>query len=140
MAKRKKLKNVVISNQELTPTTIGYLNEKDGGILFVIVAFGIFFAFLYFVPDINQYIEKLKGNDVNQNIPYIPDDPVVEEERQDDSGKEFDFNLDSKIVIGDLTFSKFSANVDTISLSVVNTSKEIVNCSEEEYYIILKNT
>ena len=44
MAKRKKLKNVQINEQELTPTVIGYLNDKGASPLFLIVIFGILFA------------------------------------------------------------------------------------------------
>lgn len=138
MAKRKKLKNVVISNEELTPTTIGYLNEKDGGIFFLFIVFGIFFAFLYFVPEINQYIETKRGNDYSQNNPTVPENPVVEE-NETNAGKEFDFNQETTIVMGELVFSGFKTDIDTISLKVKNNSKNIINCEEKEYYLILKN-
>ena len=138
MAKRKKLKNVVISNEELTPTTIGYLNEKDGGIFFLFIVFGIFFAFLYFVPEINQYIETKRGNNYNQNPPIVEDTPIIEEEKND-IGKEFDYNKETIIVIEELTFSKFETSVDSINFNVENSSKNIKNCAEDEYYLILKN-
>ncbi len=139
MAKRKKLKNVVISKEELTPTTIGYLNEKGGGMLFLLIVFGIFFVFLYFVPEINEYIEKKRGNDYSQNTPTIPDEPDVVE-KQNDLGKEFDFDSKTKIIIDNLTFSNFSVDVDTISLKVKNSSDDIKNFEELEYYLYLKNS
>ena len=63
MAKRKKLKNVVIAPDELKPTTIGYLAEKKSNPLFLLFIFAVLFLFLYYIPDINKYIEKKRGND-----------------------------------------------------------------------------
>ena len=57
MAKRnKKLKNVQISNEELVPTTIGYLETRQKGPFLLIFIFAVLFATLYFMPQITNYM------------------------------------------------------------------------------------
>ena len=81
MAKRKKLKNVVIAPDELTPTTIGYLAEKKSNPLFLLFIFAVLFLFLYYIPDINKYIEKKRGNDYTNNVPSEPEEITYDKKK-----------------------------------------------------------
>ena len=60
MAKRKKLKNIQISNQELTPTTIGYLDSKQKGPFLLLFIFAVLFATLYYMPELTEYFSGKK--------------------------------------------------------------------------------
>ena len=61
MAKRnKKLKNVQISNEELVPTTIGYLETRQKGPFLLIFIFAVLFATLYFMPQITVKKKDIK--------------------------------------------------------------------------------
>lgn len=139
MAKKNKIKNVVINNEELTPTVLGYLEEKSASPLFLLIVFGIFFAFLFFVPEINKYIEKLRGNDYSNNVPYVPSDNDPKYDRND-AGTEFVFSEEPSIVINEITFSDFTLDSDTLSFKVVNNSDAIVDFSQKDYYIYLKDS
>lgn len=139
MAKRKKLKNVKISEQELTPTVIGYLNDKGASPLFLIVIFGILFAFLYFLPEVNVYIEGKRGNNYSNNVSGVPDN-VENEFSKDDTGKEFDFKKDTQIVIKEISFSNFVIDQDKITFVVKNNSDKIVDFTQQEYYLYLKDS
>lgn len=137
MAKRKKLKDVKINEQELTPTVLGYLNEKKANPLFLIVVFGILLTFLYFLPEVNQYIEHKRGNDYSGNVPYVPSDNE-EKFEQNDAGKEFDFNNDLVIVINELELSSFTIKEDIISFNIKNNSSKHIDFGQFNYYIYLK--
>lgn len=139
MAKRKKLKNVKINEQELTPTVIGYLDEKKANPLFLIVVFGILLAFLYYLPEINQYVEQKRGNDYSGNVPYVPSDNE-EKFEQNDAGKEFDFSEASMIVMNEITFSDFKVVDDTLSLVAKNNSSKMIELGQYGYYIYLKDS
>lgn len=139
MAKRKKLKNVQINEQELTPTVIGYLNDKGASPLFLIVIFGILFAFLYFLPEVNVYIEQKRGNDYSSNVPGVVDNNENEFSR-DDAGKEFDLKKDTQIVIKEITLSNFVIDQDKITFVVKNNSDKIVDFTQQEYYLYLKDS
>lgn len=139
MAKRNKLKNVQINEQELTPTVIGYLNDKGASPLFLIVIFGILFAFLYFLPEVNVYIEQKRGNDYSSNVPGVVDNNENEFSR-DDAGKEFDLKKDTEIVIKEITLSNFVIDQDKITFVVKNNSDKIVDFTQQEYYLYLKDS
>ena len=139
MAKRKKLKNIKINDQELTPTVIGYLNEKKASSLFLIVVFGILLAFLYYLPDINKYVEQKRGNDYSNNVPYIPNNNE-EKYEQNDTGKEFDFSSKTIIVMNEISFSEFNIENDTLSFIAKNNSNKILDIGQYGYYIYLKDS
>ena len=138
MAKRKKLKNIKINEQELTPTVIGYLNEKGASPLFLIILFGILFVFLYYLPEINVYIEQKRGNDYSSNVPTVPNDNE-EDYSQTDIGKEFEFSLDTKIVLKELMLSDFKLDSDVITFNAKNNSNKIIDLSQNDYYLYLKD-
>lgn len=139
MAKRKKLKNVKISEQELTPTVIGYLNEKGASPLFLIIVFGILFIFLYYLPEINVYVEQKRGNVYNNNVPSVSNNNE-EEFSQNDAGKEFAITDDVKILLNEITLSEFNLEENVLSFKVKNNSNKIVDLSQNEYYLYLKDS
>lgn len=139
MAKRKKLKNVKISEQELTPTVIGYLNEKGASPLFLIIVFGILFVFLYYLPEINVYVEQKRGNDYRNNVPSVPNNNE-EEFTQNDAGKEFSITNDVNILLNEITLSEFNLEENTLFFKVKNNSNKIVDLSQNEYYLYLKDS
>lgn len=137
MAKKKKIKNVVINNQELTPTVLGYIQEKNGSPIFLILVFGIFLTFLYFVPEVNKYIEKKRGNDYSNNVPFVPEknETVV----INDIGKELEYKDDLIITIKDLTFTDFLLESDELSFKITNISKDIIEYDDNKLYLYLKD-
>lgn len=139
MAKRKKIKDVKIIEQELTPTILGYLDEKKASPLFLIIVFGILLAFLYYLPEINQYVEQKRGNDYSNNVPFVPSDNE-EKFEQNDSGKEYDFSEDASIVMNEITFSDFKLVNDSLSFVAKNNSSKMIDIGQYGYYIYLKDS
>ena len=127
MAKRPKLKNIQISNQELTPTTIGYLENKQKGPFLLVVIFVILFATLYYLPNLTEYFT---GAD-------IPNDGNPAGNIVTDEGTIFMINHDTKITINHIEFSKINLEGNKISIFANNTKDAIV--ALENYYIELYN-
>lgn len=138
MAKRKKLKNVKISEQELTPTILGYLDEKKASPLFLVIVFGILLAFLYYLPDINKYVEEKRGNYYN-TMPSVPGENE-EKFEQNDAGKEYDFSENTSIVMNEITFSDFKFENDSLSFVAQNNSNKMIDVGKYGYYIYLKDS
>ena len=97
MAKRKKLKNIQISNQELTPTTIGYLDSKQKGPFLLLFIFAVLFATLYYMPELTEYFSGKK----------VPMDNTPSNATYDDEGKIFIFNDETLITVNNIEFSKY---------------------------------
>lgn len=136
MAKRKKLKNVVIAPDELTPTTIGYLAEKKSNPLFLLFIFAVLFLFLYYIPDINKYIEKKRGNDYTNNVPSEPEEITYD---KNDLKKEFPFKNDTIITINEVDVTGFSLENSKITFKVINNSDKVIDIGENKYYLYIKN-
>lgn len=57
-SEKKKYDNVVISKEELIPTTIGVIREKESSPLGVIILFVLLITAVIFMPDITRYINE----------------------------------------------------------------------------------
>lgn len=125
MAKRKKLKNIQISNQELTPTTIGYLDSKQKGPLLLVLIFAILFATLYYMPDLTELLSGKKVPMENNPTTTV----------YDDEGNVFMFNSTTLITVNNIEFSKINIDNNQISIHANNTKDAVVYLTG--YYIEL---
>lgn len=126
MAKKKILKNIQISNQELTPTTIGYIETKQKGPFLLVIIFAILIATIYFLPHITEIFNGTR----------IPNDGVPSGNVSDDQGEIFIFNAETLIAIKDVEFSKISLNNNNkLSIYASNTKDDFKRL--ENYYIEL---
>ena len=71
------------------------------------------------MPEINVYIEQKRGNDYSSNVPTVPNDNE-EDYSQTDIGKEFEFSLDTKIVLKELMLSDFNMMLFCIYFYAIN--------------------
>lgn len=125
MAKRKKLKNIQISNQELTPTTIGYLDSKQKGPFLLLFIFAVLFATLYYMPELTEYFSGKK----------VPMDNTPSNATYDDEGKIFIFNDETLITVNNIEFSKIKINNDKLSIFIANTKDNVADL--KDYYLEL---
>lgn len=125
MAKRKKLKNVQISNQELMPTTIGYLDSKQKGPFLLLFIFAVLFATLYYMPELTEYFSGKK----------VPIDNTPSNATYDDEGKIFIFNDETLITVNNIEFSKIKINNDKLSIFIANTKDNVADL--KDYYLEL---
>ena len=127
MAKRQKLKNVVISDEELKPTTVGYLDSKQKGPILLFFIFAVLIGALYYMPEISEY--------VNKNILGIKtsnkDQDVIEDDISTD--KIVEVTDDMALKVGDLEFRDFSFNSNSVSFKVTNVGKSDVDLSSYYY-------
>ena len=110
--KRKKLKSVQISTEELVPTTIGYLNSRQKGSFLLIFIFAILFATLYYMPQITNYINKI----FNPQVYIDSQDPVNIVE--DSTGVIEEFTSDLVLNVSGYKFSNFVINDNEIEYSI----------------------
>lgn len=76
---KKNISNVVISDEELTPTTLGVYSNKTKSPIFIFLIIIVFLAIAFFLPNIQGYLDKLTGkatsSNINNNEPNNPDTP-----------------------------------------------------------------
>ena len=140
MAKKKQ--NIVIKDEELTPTTIGvYKNETKNPIaLFFIIA--MFLALLIFLPNVeslyNKYIAKKPDDDVI--VPNNNDNNQNNNNNQTGDDEIIKYELSSNPVItkdGLYTVSNIEFKANMLSFSITNNSESTLNL--DNYYFELYN-
>lgn len=119
MAKRnKKLKNVQISNEELVPTTIGYLETRQKGPFLLIFIFAVLFATLYFMPQITNYMNMFFN-------PELYEEMKNQKKFADDStGIVEALTPDLVLYIYGTKFSNFAIKNNQLTYSVDNSSSK----------------
>ena len=138
MGKKNKKVEIILNNEELIPTTIGYLEEEKKSSLVLVILFVIFIAFALFLPDITSKINKLLGNDEDIIIT-----PTKEEEKEENSEENnvtmYDFSESLTFTYKDLTFSNFKKyqleELYYISITLKNNSKKTINFTNDKYYL-----
>lgn len=134
MAKKVK-EQVVIKDEELTPTTIGIYSNKGKSPIGLILILLIFLALLIFLPNIETYYNKLTGKD---------DEPVLvsEEEDADDdeeSSKVTKYPISAETVIetDSYTISNIGLSSNILTLSIANNTSNPLDL--DDYYLELYN-
>ena len=112
-SKRKKLKNVQISTEELTPTTIGYLNTRQKGSFLLIFIFAVLFVTLYYISDITEFINKM----INPAL-YAEMQEAKNEINEDNTGKIEELTTTTHFNISGIKFTNFVIEGDQIKFNV----------------------
>ena len=138
---KKVVNQVVIRDEELTPTTLGVYSNKAKnpiGLFILIVAFLVLAIFL---PNISTYVDKLTGKNVDNSGPVIVDDGN-EDDPIDDSGEPAPvevekYKIDASTVVDteDYSISNIAIRGNKLELSIVNKKSE--NLDLDNYYFEL---
>ena len=64
---KKKISNVVIKDEELTPTTLGVYSNKTKNPVGLLILIAMFIAIAFYLPNIQSYYNKLMGKTTNEN-------------------------------------------------------------------------
>ena len=110
--KKKKLKNVQISNEELVPTTIGYLSSRQKGPFLLIFIFAVLFGTLYFMPQITEYYNMIfnpAAYNESKSQKYVV---------EDQTGSLEALNPDLSLTISGVKFSKFEVKDNELTYTV----------------------
>ena len=136
-----KKKQIVINEEELTPTTLAVVEDKKKvsilGIFWLFLIFAIFIVGVIYLPEISQYINNYFNPDV-----VTPDTPSDNKNNTTDDDNKTTIK---EYVISDkpeIIFEKFKINnivvyENNISFDIINTSNEILELANYNYFINL---
>ena len=135
---KKKINNVVIKDEELTPTTIGVYSNKTKNPITLLLLVAVFVSIAFFMPDIQSYVSKVLGkgdtNEVNNNNGGQTDPDVDPDDDNDvqEEGQEYDVSVGT-VETKNYTLSNISFSGNTFK--VVFTSKLSSGFDLSDYYL-----
>lgn len=143
MIKLAKKKQIVISEEELVPTTLAVVQDKKKasvfGIVWIFIIFIIFIAAVIYLPEISAYINSYLNPDV-----VVPDTPSNDNKKDDDtkddtSVKEYAITNELEIAEESFKISSFNIENNTIKFKITNLTSEVLELKDEHYFINLYN-
>ena len=147
MKKNKKVKenfdNVVINNVELTPTTIGKINENESGLKGVIILFGALILIIFGLPYAVNLVDKLQGKEVVPPPPVVanPEEPTEEPTPENPKKEEEEYLSIASPIAKTISGIKYEITVDTstkkINVKVTNVSGSPTSLISNPMYIEL---
>ena len=143
MIKLAKKKQIVISEEELVPTTLAVVQDKKKanvfGMIWIFIIFIIFIAGVIYLPEISAYINSYLNPDVV--VPNTPSkDNKKEDDTQDDtSAKEYTITDELEIAEESFKISSFNIENNTIKFKITNLTSEVLELKDEHYFVNLYN-
>ena len=138
MGKKNKKIEIRLSDEELIPSTIGFLEETKKGFAGLIVLFVIFIGFALFLPNITNYVNKLLGKDQSV-IVTPPKEEEKEKNPEENNVTMYVFSENLTFTYKDLTFSNFKKyqleELYYISITLKNNSKKTIDFTNDKYYL-----
>lgn len=141
MIKLAKKKQIVISEEELVPTTLAVVQDKKKasifGILWIFVIFVIFVAGVLYLPEISAYINSYLNPEV-----VVPNTPSNDAKKNDDtkdetSVKEYKIANDLEITEESFKISNFNIENNTIKFKITNLTSEVLELKDAHYFVNL---
>lgn len=141
MIKLAKKKQIVISEEELVPTTLAVVQDKKKanvfGMIWIFIIFIIFIAGVIYLPEISAYINSYLNPDVV--VPNTPSkDNKKEDDTQDDTSvKEYKIANDLEITEESFKISNFNIENNTIKFKITNLTSEVLELKDAHYFVNL---
>lgn len=140
MGKRNKKEQIVINNEELQTTTLGYLEDEKRGPFGLIFLFLIFIVFAFFLPEITNYVNKLMGKNTTGIIePTIDPTKKDDKDNNEEEAKMYDIVDSLTFDYTNIKFSEFKKYEDNnkyyISFRLDNNSDKMIDLSKSKYFI-----
>ncbi len=138
MARKKQKENIVIQPTELVPTTIGTINTKESGPIFVIILIALFLIGIFFLDKVNDFL--------NNRTPETPNAPVVEkpiekdpEEPSTENESEIHLLTEESFLVEGFEVSNMSLIDQTLSLKITRKEGNKDLFLNQNYYLELYN-
>lgn len=132
---KKVVNQVVIKDEELTPTTLGVYSNKGKSPIGLILIILIFLALLIFLPNIETYYNKLTGKD---NEPtFTTDEEITDDDNNETEVKKYPISSETVIEESNYTVSNIGFTSNILTLSIANNSTEALDL--DDYYLELYN-
>lgn len=140
MGKRNKKEQIVINNEELQATTLGYLEDEKKGPFGLIFLFLIFIVFAFFLPEITNYVNKLMGKNTTGIIePTVDPTKKDDKDNNEEEAKMYDITDSLTFDYTSIKFSEFKKYEDNnkyyISFRLDNDSDKMIDLSKSKYFI-----
>lgn len=141
MIKLAKKKQIVISEEELVPTTLAVVQDKKKanvfGMIWIFIIFIIFIAGVIYLPEISAYINSYLNPDV-----VVPNTPSNGNKKDDDtqddtSVKEYTITNELEITEESFKISSFNIENNTIKFKITNLTSEVLELKDEHYFVNL---
>lgn len=141
MIKLAKKKQIVISEEELVPTTLAVVQDKKKanvfGMIWIFIIFIIFIAGVIYLPEISAYINSYLNPDV-----VVPNTPSKDNKKEDDtkdetSVKEYTITNDLEITEESFKISNFNIENNTIKFKITNLTSEVLELKDAHYFVNL---
>ena len=141
MIKLAKKKQIVISEEELVPTTLAVVQDKKKanvfGMIWIFIIFIIFIAGVIYLPEISAYINSYLNPDV-----VVPNTPSKDNKKEDDtkdetSVKEYKIANDLEITEESFKLSNFNIENNTIKFKITNLTSEVLELKDAHYFVNL---
>lgn len=141
MIKLAKKKQIVISEEELVPTTLAVVQDKKKanvfGMIWIFIIFIIFIAGVIYLPEISAYINSYLNPDV-----VVPSTPSKDNKKEDDtkdetSVKEYKIANDLEITEESFKISNFNIENNTIKFKITNLTSEVLELKDAHYFVNL---
>ena len=146
MGKKIKKSDIKLSDEELVPSTIGFMEEEKTGPWGLIILFAVFIGVAFFLPQITDYTNKLLGKtDPTDPTPVQTTDSGSGsgEEKPTEKDSMHDFSEGLEFTYNDLKFFGFSKGEFDgrykIGFSVENPSTKDVDFDTEKYFLEIYN-
>ena len=141
MIKLAKKKQIVISEEELVPTTLAVVQDKKKanvfGMIWIFIIFIIFIAGVIYLPEISAYIKSYLNPEV-----VVPSTPSKDNKKEDDtkdetSVKEYKIANDLEITEESFKISNFNIENNTIKFKITNLTNEVLELKDAHYFVNL---
>ena len=124
-----KKKQIIISEEELVPTTLAIIEDKKKasifGIVWIFVIFVIFIAGVIYLPEISSYVNNYLNPDITE--PNIPSNNNKNNNDNDNEEVEKKYTISNKLVIKETEFK------------ITNLTDEVLELKKSHYFINLYN-
>lgn len=138
MAKKKKFsyKNLKVNEEELAITKIGEMPNANKSPIFIFFVFGILIVFIFFLPDIVQYIQPEDSTMIN-NPTSSESNPISEEIIQKELVY-YDLNDSLSLDLEEgIKADRFKVSNNTLSFRITNNKISKFYFSKRNYFVEL---
>lgn len=138
MAKKKKFsyKNLKVNEEDLAVTKIGEMPDENKNPIFIFFVFGILIVFIFFLPDVVQYIHPENAT-IMENPTSSENNPVIEETSQSELVY-YDLNDSLAITLEEgIKVDHFKISNDTLFFTITNNKISKFYFSKRNYFVEL---
>lgn len=138
MAKKKKFsyKNLKVNEEDLAVTKIGEMPDENKNPIFIFFVFGILIVFIFFLPDVVQYIHPENAT-IMENPTSSENNPAIEETSQNELVY-YDLNDSLAITLEEgIKVDHFKISNDTLFFTITNNKISKFYFSKRNYFVEL---